>query len=122
MLKKQQPSIYFIGLGNMGNPMVANLLKSGYSVTVFDVAKAKAENLLALGANWSSDFIDGLDRCDVVMTSLPGPDQVKKVYFGDEGILAHAKPGTTLIDTTTSSVELAVEIEKESKQRKAALH
>ena len=59
-----------------------------------------------------------LTAATVVITSLPGPDQVRDVYFGDEGILAHAKPGTTLIDTTTSSVELAVEIEKDSKQRK----
>ena len=118
MLKQQQPSIFFIGLGNMGNPMVANLLKSGYSVTVFDVTKAKAENLLALGAKWSSDLTGGLDQSDVVITSLPGPDQVSDVYFGDDGILAHAQPELTLIDTTTSSVELAIKIEKESKHRK----
>ena len=96
--------------------MVANLLKSDYSVTVFDLDKAKAENLLALGAKWSSNLTGGLEDADVVITSLPGPAQVSEVYFGDAGVLNHAKPGTTFIDTTTSSVELAVEIEKETKR------
>jgi len=97
--------------------MVANLLKAGFAVTVFDVEKAKAENLLALGAAWSSSLAAGLENCEVVLTSLPGPSQVTDVYLGDAGILAHAKPGTTFIDTSTSSVELAVQIEEEAKQR-----
>ena len=97
--------------------MVANLLKSGYAVTVFDVTKEKAENLLALGATWSPKLNEGLSDCDVVFTSLPGPPQVADVYLGDNGLLAHAAPGTTLIDTSTSSVELAVEIDEAAKQR-----
>jgi len=112
-----KPSIYFIGLGNMGNPMVVNLLKAGYAVTVFDLSKAKAENLLAQGATWSTDLNEALAHSDVVFTSLPGPDQASEVYLGDQGLLAHAKPGTTFIDTTTSSVELAVQIAEEAKQR-----
>ncbi len=97
--------------------MAANLLKAGYRVTVFDVAQAKAENLIAAGAQWSPNLTDGLAHCDVVLTSLPGPDQVTKVYLGDHGLLAHAKPATTFIDTTTSSVQLAVEIASAAHQR-----
>ena len=83
--------------------MVANLLKAGYAVTVFDLSKAKAEKLLALGATWSADLTEALVDSDVVFTSLPGPAQVSEVYLGDKGLLAQAKPGTTFIDTTTSS-------------------
>ena len=97
--------------------MVTNLLKSGYCVTVFDLAKAKAENLLALGATWSASLTAGLADAHVVITSLPGPDQASEVYLGDAGLFAHAKPGTTFIDTTTSSVELAVEIAQAAKER-----
>ncbi len=97
--------------------MVANLLKAGYAVTVFDLSKAKAENLLVLGANWSASLTDGLAQADVVFTSLPGPNQAAEVYQGDKGLLAHAKLGTTFVDTTTSSVELAVEIAEHAKQR-----
>ena len=96
--------------------MVANLLKAGYAVTVFDLSKAKAENLLALGATWSKNLTEALANSDVVVTSLPGPAQVSEVYLGDKGLLAQAKPGTTFIDTTTSSVELAVQIAEEAKQ------
>ena len=116
-MSETKPSIYFVGLGNMGNPMVTNLLKAGFAVTVFDVSKAKAENLLALGAKWSSNLAEGLEHVDVVITSLPAPPQVTEVYLGDAGLLAHATPGTTFIDTTTSSVELAVQIAEQAKQR-----
>ena len=116
-MTESKPALYFIGLGNMGNPMVANLLKAGYCVTVFDVEKAKAENLLAAGAKWAQNLADGLANCDVVLTSLPGPDQVTQVYLGDQGLLAQAKPGTAFIDTTTSSVELAVQIAEVAIQR-----
>ena len=112
-----KPSIYFVGLGNMGNPMVANLLQAGYAVTVYDLSKTKAANLLALGATWSTNLTEALADSDVVITSLPGPDQVTKVYLGEQGLFAHAKPGTTFIDTTTSSVELAVQLDDEAKQR-----
>ena len=101
----------------MGKPMVSNLLKAGYSVSVFDLSKAKAEDLLALGATWSNNLTEALADSDVVITSLPGPQQVTEVYLGDHGLLSHAKPGTTFIDTTTSSVELAVQIVEEAKQR-----
>ena len=96
--------------------MVANLLKAGYDVTVFDLSKAKAENLLAKGATWSTDLTEALADSDVVITSLPGPAQVSEVYLGDKGLLVQAKPGTTFIDTTTSSVELAVQIAEAAKQ------
>ena len=116
-MTETKPSIYFVGLGNMGNPMVANLLKAGYAVSVFDLSKAKTENLLSLGATWSTNLTEALAHADIVFTSLPGPDQATEVYLGDKGLLALAKPGTTFVDTTTSSVELAVQIAAEAKQR-----
>ncbi len=97
--------------------MVANLLKAGHPVTVFDLSKAKAENLLAMGASWSTSLTEALANSEVTITSLPGPTEAAEVYQGDEGLLAHAKPGTTFIDTTTSSVELAVQIGRVAKQR-----
>ncbi len=97
--------------------MVCNLLKAGYHVTVFDLSKSKAENLLAVGATWASNLTEGLENSDVVISSLPGPQQVAEVYLGDHGLLSHAKPGTTFIDTTTSSVELAVQIAEKANTR-----
>ena len=94
----------------MGNPMAANLVKAGYAVTVFDVSRTKADNLLALGAHWANSVAEGAAQADVVMASLPGPVQVREVMLGEHGVLAHVKVGTTVIDTSTSAVELVREL------------
>ncbi|MFM2426793.1 MAG: hypothetical protein RL707_619 [Pseudomonadota bacterium] len=105
-----KPKLFFIGVGNMGNPMAANLVKAGYAVTVFDVSRAKADNLIALGATWGRSVAEGAAQADVVMASLPGPVQVREVMLGEQGVLAHVKAGATVIDTSTSAVELVREL------------
>ena len=105
-----KPKIFFIGVGNMGNPMAVNLVKAGYEVSVFDVARAKADNLVALGAKWVDSIAAGASQADVVMASLPGPVQVRDVMLAEHGVLAHVKAGTTVIDTSTSAVELVREL------------
>lgn len=104
------PHLFFIGVGNMGNPMAANLLKAGYALTVHDVSLEKAQNLLSLGAVWADSIAAGCANADVVMASLPGPPQVREVMLGEHGVLAHSKPGASIIDTSTSSVELVQQL------------
>ena len=104
------PRLFFIGVGNMGNPMAANLLKAGYALTVHDISPDKAHNLLSLGATWADSIAVGCVNADVVMASLPGPPQVREVMLGEHGVLAHAKPGACIIDTSTSAVELVQEL------------
>ena len=104
------PHLFFIGVGNMGNPMAANLLKAGYALTVHDVSWEKAQNLLSLGAVWADSIAAGCANADVVMASLPGPPQVREVMLGEHGVLAHAKTGASIIDTSTSAVELVQEL------------
>jgi 3-hydroxyisobutyrate dehydrogenase-like beta-hydroxyacid dehydrogenase len=109
-MAREKPSLFFIGVGNMGNPMAANLVKAGYDVTVFDVSRTKADNLIALGASWAHSVAEGAAHADLVMASLPGPAQVRDVMLGDQGVLAHVRTGTTVIDTSTSAVELVREL------------
>jgi 3-hydroxyisobutyrate dehydrogenase len=71
------PPIFFIGVGNMGHPMAANLLKAGYPLTVFDRVKDKAMDLLEQGAYWAPSLLQGMAYADVVMSSLTGPIQVQ---------------------------------------------
>ena len=104
------PRLFFIGVGNMGNPMAANLLKAGYPLTVHDISPEKAQNLISLGAVWADSIAAGCANADVVMASLPGPPQVREVMLGEHGVLAHAKPGASIIDTSTSDVELVQEL------------
>jgi 3-hydroxyisobutyrate dehydrogenase-like beta-hydroxyacid dehydrogenase len=105
-----KPRLLFVGVGNMGNPMAANLLKAGYELTVFDVVKDKAQNLLDLGAHWAPSLAQAAAQADVVMASLPGPDQVRQVMLGEQGVMAHVRAGTTVIDTSTSAVDLVREL------------
>jgi 3-hydroxyisobutyrate dehydrogenase-like beta-hydroxyacid dehydrogenase len=100
------PAVAFIGVGNMGNPMAANLIQAGYALTVFDSVQAKTDNLVALGARCAGSLAEAVAHADVVMTSLPGPPQVAQVMLGDTGVLAWVKASATVIDTSTSSVDL----------------
>ena len=111
--------LFFIGLGNMGQPMAANLCKAGYAVTVRDLDRQRAEPLVALGATWADDIASGMAQADVVVCSLPGPVQVEQVLLGDGGVCQHLRPGMTVIDTSTSSVELAHKIEAAAHARGA---
>ena len=112
-------SIGFIGVGNMGNPMAANLIKAGYPISVFDRDAHKAKNLVALGASLAPSIVELGKHSQVVICSLPGPAQVKEVMFGEEGLISAMKSGTTIIDTSTSSVELAQELTKLLEQKNA---
>ncbi len=101
----------------MGNPMAANLIKAGYALTVFDLVRDKALNLLDLGAHWASSLPEAVAQAEVIMASLPGPEQVRQVMLGDQGVLAHARPGCTVIDTSTSAVDLVRELVAVGKAR-----
>ena len=103
-MKKQK--IFFLGLGNMGNPMAANLIKAGYHLQVFDLVREKADNLISMGATWADDIAHGSRQADLVIASLPGPPQVKDVMLGNQGVIANMKAGTCVIDTSTSAVDL----------------
>ena len=63
----------FIGLGNMGNPMAASLLRSGHALRVHDLDEDKASNLVEAGAVWASSPRETAAGADAVLTSLPGP-------------------------------------------------
>ena len=111
------PHIFFIGVGNMGHPMAANLLKAGYPLTVYDIAPDKAQVLLAQGAQAANSLHQGMAACDVVMASLPGPAQVQAVMLGESGVMAALRPGMTVIDTSTSSVDLVRQLADLARER-----
>ena len=99
--------IGFIGLGNMGAPMVANLVKAQHQVTGFDlVAKAAAE-LGEQGGHVAASAPEAAAAGEIVVTMLPAGPQVRQVYLGPDGIIARAQKGALLIDCSTIDVETA---------------
>jgi 3-hydroxyisobutyrate dehydrogenase len=99
--------IGFIGLGNMGAPMAANLAKAGHRVIGFDIVAARAAALEAAGGRVAATMSEAAASGEIVITMLPAGPEVRSVYFGDDGVLVHARPGALLIDCSTIDVETA---------------
>lgn len=95
--------IGFIGLGTMGKPMAANLLKKGYYVTVYNRSPEKAEELFASGAEIAPTPALTARASDVVFTMLSNDAAVLDTFYGENGILAGIGPGQTIIDCSTVS-------------------
>jgi 3-hydroxyisobutyrate dehydrogenase len=100
-------TIGFIGLGNMGAPMAANLLKAQHRVTGYDIVAAAGAALTEKGGHAAAAVAEAAAAGDVVITMLPAGPQVREVYFGADGVLAHVRPGALLIDCSTIDVETA---------------
>jgi 3-hydroxyisobutyrate dehydrogenase len=99
-------TIAFIGVGNMGGPMARNLLKAGHTVSAFDLSAAVLEPVLKAGASKAATANDAVKDADVVVTMLPAGTHVRAVYL-DNGILASAKKGALLIDSSTMDIDSA---------------
>ncbi|WP_431879104.1 2-hydroxy-3-oxopropionate reductase [Amycolatopsis sacchari] len=93
--------IGFIGLGIMGGPMAANLVKAGFDVTGYNRSRAKVDRLVEAGGRGADSVADAVRDADVVVTMLPDSPDVEAVVLGEDGVVAHAKPGTLLIDCST---------------------
>jgi 3-hydroxyisobutyrate dehydrogenase len=98
--------IGFIGLGNMGLPMAANLVKAGHAVSAFDVVARAREAAQSAGATATANPTDVARGADVVITMLPAGQHVRMVLI-EGGMLASAAPGTLFIDCSTIDVETA---------------
>lgn len=100
-------SIAFIGLGNMGGPMAANLAKAGLSVAAFDLSEAALAKAVEAGCGKRGSAGEAVDGADVVVTMLPAGAHVKAVYTEEGGVIDRAKKGALLIDSSTIDVDTA---------------
>ena len=111
----QIKKIGFMGLGVMGTPMAEHLIKAGYSLNVYTRTKGRAIDLLAQGALWCDNPHDCAEDCDLVISIVGYPEDVRQVWVGRNGALANMKPGAIALDMTTSLPELAVELYQKAK-------
>jgi len=92
----------FIGIGNLGVHLAGSLLRAGFPLTIYDLNKDAATDLLAAGARWADSPQAVAATSDSVFTCLPSPKAVSAVVSGERGILAGLKPGGTWIDMSTN--------------------
>jgi 3-hydroxyisobutyrate dehydrogenase len=122
-LAKAEPGktrIGWIGTGVMGRWMCQHVMTKGYSATVFNRSRDKAQPLLDAGATWADTPKAVAERSDVVFAIVGFPPDVREVFLGANGALAGSKPGTILVDMTTSEPSLAAEIAKTAKAKGVA--
>src|ERR1700719_3944100 len=100
-------TIGFIGLGNMGAPMAANLVKVQHRVTGYDVVATACAALGERGGDAAASAPEAAAAGDIVITMLPAGPQVRQVYLGPDGVIARARKGALLIDCSTIDVETA---------------
>ncbi len=98
------PRIGYIGLGSLGRHLASSLLQAGFPVTVYDIHKDAAADLLAAGASWADSAAAVARASDTVITCLPSPEIVTATVTGENGILAGLAPGGTWIDMSTNDL------------------
>ena len=107
--------IGFIGLGNMGGGMAANLVKAGHDVLAFDLSNEALNKAGAAGCTTVDNSLQAISGTEVVITMLPAGAHVRSVYLGDDGIIQNADPDTLLMDCSTIDVESARAVIKAAK-------
>ena len=101
--------IAFIGLGSMGSGMCANLCKAGHEVRAFDLNADAVKVAESNGAQAAATIAEAVSDADVIVSMLPAGKHVLSVYFGEDGVAAHAAPGALFLDCSTIAVEDARE-------------
>ncbi|MCX7522507.1 2-hydroxy-3-oxopropionate reductase [Microbacterium sp. STN6] len=100
-------TVAFIGLGIMGAPMARNLLTFGHRVIAVNRSPGKIDAFVAAGGQGATTVSEAVAQADVVFTMLPDSPDVEAVALGPEGVFAHARPGTLLVDGSTISPQTA---------------
>ena len=110
-------SVGFIGLGNMGNPMAVNVLKSGFPLRVFDKNSQTMANLVQSGAQGAPSAKDVVEQCEVVLTCVPGSPESEDLYLSAGGLIDSAKRGNVLVDMSSVLPSTPRKLEPRAKAR-----
>jgi 3-hydroxyisobutyrate dehydrogenase-like beta-hydroxyacid dehydrogenase len=111
------PRVAFIGLGRMGHGMAGRYLDAGFSVSVWNRSKAKAEDLTARGARWATSPQDAAIDADTVVTMVADDEASRAVWLGTDGAAPAMKAGALAIECSTVSYEHALEMGRELNSR-----
>src|SRR5450631_1583539 len=109
--------IAFIGLGRMGHGMAGRYLDNGFSVAVWNRSKAKADDLIARGAQWATSPEDAAIDADAVVTMVADDEASRQVWLTRDGAAATMKAGTLAIECSTVSYKHALDLSRELRDR-----
>ena len=110
-------TVGFIGLGIMGGPMAANLVKAGFDVIGYNRGPEPTRRLIEQGGRGADSLAEAVRDADVVVTMLPDSSDVEAVALGEDGIYAHAKPATLHLDMSSIRPDVAKQVAEAGKQR-----
>lgn len=111
--------IGFVGLGVMGAPMAANLLRKGFAVKAYNRTAEKTEALVRQGAEAAASPAEAARDAEVVITMVSDDDAIREVYYGERGVIGAVAPGTTVIDSSTISPALSIQLAEDIRARSA---
>src|SRR6267143_2231591 len=100
-LSKENTKLGFIGIGNMGGLIAKRLLDHGYQVIAYNRSRPAAETLVKYGATVADSIAELASEADVILSSLTNDDAVKSVYANPEGVFAHVRRGSAIIEMST---------------------
>jgi len=110
----EKAHVGFVGTGVMGKSIAKHILAAGHELSIYTRTKEKAHELIEMGANWSETPGEIAEQVDVLFTMVGYPSDVEEVYNSEQGIFANGKAGLTVIDLTTSTPSLAIELHKKA--------
>jgi 2-hydroxy-3-oxopropionate reductase len=110
-------TIAFIGLGIMGSPMAQHLVKAGHAVVGVDTSQERTAALVEAGGTAAESIEQAVKGADVVAIMVPDSPQVQAVLLGDDGVFAHAEPGTLVIDFSSIRPDITAELAKVGAER-----
>jgi 2-hydroxy-3-oxopropionate reductase len=110
-------TVGFIGLGIMGGPMAANLVKAGFDVVGHNRSPEPVRRLVEQGGRGADGLADAVRDADVVITMVPDSPDVEAVALGEDGIYAHAKPGTLHVDMSSIRPDVARRVAEAGQER-----
>ena len=100
-ISPDQHKLGFIGIGNMGRRIAQRLLEHGYDLAVYNRTREAAEALVQRGATVAESIATLSSSADVILSCLANDEAVRRIYTGPEGVLAHVRPGSAIIEMST---------------------
>jgi 3-hydroxyisobutyrate dehydrogenase-like beta-hydroxyacid dehydrogenase len=111
-ITQENDGLGFIGIGYMGRPVARRLLESGFRLTAYDRDPNKTGELVRYGATIAQSLSELASSCNVVLSCLPSDEAVLEIYRGPDGVFAHARPRSVVIDLSTVYPETSQELSR----------